>query len=368
MARLLETGFETGDFSGLGVETNLGTAVVTTERPFQGIYSAHFHTDPSLAGPIARAVRPISRITDVYARGYFYIEQPLMSILGTWDRFALLRIQDTAGSYLVLAGIRREGTMPPRWCLYFRGGQVFGSIVDDSIVGKWICIEIHYSKAAGLIELYIDGNLAASHTMDTSALADPALVTFGIEGPKATGQYYDPTTQFPIDVFVDECVIADTYIGTYVPPPGMGAMEVHAYADSGEVAASLEVVGIGTFNTPVTVELAPGDYTLNCTYQGTTQTQSVTITSGQVTTANFQFVVVPPPKPCFIATAAYGSALAPEIGVLRSFRDRYLPKPITNTYYQLSPPIAKYLRQHRGARRSTRLLLEPIVKTVKKIV
>jgi hypothetical protein len=73
---------------------------------------------------------------------------------------------------------------------------------------------------------------------------------------------------------------------------------------------------------------------------------------------------------CFIATAAYGSYLAPEVLVLRNFRDEYL---LTNQlgqqfvkfYYETSPGIANYIRQHELLRSITRWLLTPIVYIIK---
>jgi hypothetical protein len=60
------------------------------------------------------------------------------------------------------------------------------------------------------------------------------------------------------------------------------------------------------------------------------------------------------PSPCFIATAAYGSALHEDINVLRDFRDGYLmPNPagraFVNIYYSLSPPLADLIRGSRVA-------------------
>lgn len=75
-------------------------------------------------------------------------------------------------------------------------------------------------------------------------------------------------------------------------------------------------------------------------------------------------------SPCFIATAAYGSYLAPEVDVLRAFRDKYL---MTNApgrafvafYYAHSPPYAAYIARHDDLRFIARLLLTPLVYGVK---
>jgi len=54
---------------------------------------------------------------------------------------------------------------------------------------------------------------------------------------------------------------------------------------------------------------------------------------------------------CFIATAAYGTPMAEEIGILRKFRDEYLlTNPIgaalVELYYRVSPPIAQFITEH----------------------
>jgi len=73
---------------------------------------------------------------------------------------------------------------------------------------------------------------------------------------------------------------------------------------------------------------------------------------------------------CFIATAAYGSYLEPEVIELRRFRDEFL---LTNGpgrafvawYYRHSPPLAAAIRRHEAYRFGVRVLLSPVVYAVK---
>ncbi len=71
-------------------------------------------------------------------------------------------------------------------------------------------------------------------------------------------------------------------------------------------------------------------------------------------------------KGCFIATAAYGSPWAPQVQVLRDFRDRFLltnnwGKKFVRFYYQNSPPWAQWLDQNQTAKVVTRAFLWPLV-------
>jgi hypothetical protein len=75
---------------------------------------------------------------------------------------------------------------------------------------------------------------------------------------------------------------------------------------------------------------------------------------------------------CFIATAVYGSPIAPEVIVFRGFRDdvllRSLPGRIgISLYYLLSPPLASFIGKRPLIRRMTNaVLLQPILFVLKR--
>jgi len=69
---------------------------------------------------------------------------------------------------------------------------------------------------------------------------------------------------------------------------------------------------------------------------------------------------------CFIATAAYGSALHPHVKILRAFRDTYLlthdvGRRFVALYYRQSPPIAKCISEHAILKRAAQLIILPMI-------
>jgi len=86
-----------------------------------------------------------------------------------------------------------------------------------------------------------------------------------------------------------------------------------------------------------------------------------------VTTKIREFATV---DACFVATAAYGDINDDSVVVLRRFRDQHLMtnspgRQLVKAYYQLSPPLAEFIRERPSIRKLTRWSLTPIVETAR---
>ena len=100
-----------------------------------------------------------------------------------------------------------------------------------------------------------------------------------------------------------------------------------------------------------------------------TVTTGITSSGAPILTSNYEWIFATEKKherPCFIATAAYGSCLDPHVAALRAFRDGFLVKhwagrSFVDLYYRCSPPLARLIARHPGLRTTTRWVLTPLV-------
>jgi tetratricopeptide (TPR) repeat protein len=74
---------------------------------------------------------------------------------------------------------------------------------------------------------------------------------------------------------------------------------------------------------------------------------------------------------CFIATAAFGSELAPEVCLLREFRDNVLlasapGQVLVRNYYRLSPPIANAISRSSLLKSVVRQFIRPLIFLLRK--
>ncbi|MBI5788912.1 MAG: right-handed parallel beta-helix repeat-containing protein, partial [Candidatus Schekmanbacteria bacterium] len=69
---------------------------------------------------------------------------------------------------------------------------------------------------------------------------------------------------------------------------------------------------------------------------------------------------------CFIATAAFGTPMAPEVKTLQRFRDNQLKtfplgEKFVTTYYKISPPIADFIKDKDYLKAAVRGILKPVI-------
>jgi len=109
--------------------------------------------------------------------------------------------------------------------------------------------------------------------------------------------------------------------------------------------------------------------TTTTTSSATTTTTSISPTMTLTTTATATSVFLPL-RPCIIASAAYGSELAPEVQLLRNFREQnVLPtfagsnfmKVFNQFYYSFSPAIAPTVASTQAVAAPVRVLLYPLI-------
>ncbi len=155
--------------------------------------------------------------------------------------------------------------------------------------------------------------------------------------------------------------------------PSVSGMTVawNASAQSGSVASTTYVwsgdyLTASTTSNPAIVYSTEGIKTATVLIQNSNQSLTLTcqakIASTTASTSGH----------CFIATAAYGTYMEPQVMVLRHFRDNALLKSKVGRafvagYYKISPPIADFIRPHDSLRAFVRYGLSPVIYELEKL-
>ena len=134
-------------------------------------------------------------------------------------------------------------------------------------------------------------------------------------------------------------------------------------------------VGLGAGFSPANLQLLPGQVRSTTmqiiAFKGTTGTYQLTITgTSSNPSKTHQIVISVRVSPCIIATATFGSELAPEVQFLRGFRDQQIMQTFAGSnfmtvfnawYYSFSPAVAQYEYTHSTTRFMIKQGLYPLM-------
>ena len=277
MTILFEESFVSGNLNNWQHQTLTGTPVGSmgvVNFPFIGTSPNSFR---SIASPTTNLTDTRAEIGkdvalgELYVRAYVYITQGITA-MAAMDRWYFIELLPPDGGTLVLAGIRKtSATAAPRWSIAYRYQQnADGTWVSTNFQGssdinpapRPICVELR--KSSNTYELWIDGNLEISRTV-TPTVALPNVVHARIGVYKRGGGTSPdiPPGAYTAEVYMDEIVFSDAYVGPIVAPPkpkltvnSSPELNVPVYVDD-------QLAG----NTPLMVELVTGTHTVRVEQQ-----------------------------------------------------------------------------------------------------
>jgi len=219
---------------------------------------------------------------------------------------------------------------------------------------------------ASVATVYAEDTAICSHLVLT---ATPDIVTGG--GCDGRGQFGKALyLDFElVNAGPDPVRNVEVKLSGALPAPGPGYTQPDSITFNEIAAGTVARESVGwLFHCGQNPSIAA--YRVTATSTSTTTGNSVLLVEGQVNvpgTGTCDCTVDGTGSPgCFIATAAYGSVLAPELDTLRQFRDeQLLTNPVgsylVGLYYRYSPRAAALIGRHAALRFLTRALLTPVV-------
>jgi hypothetical protein len=228
----------------------------------------------------------------------YYPWQPGTYSIIPWVNEYFSKLSDPAGNLVVSTHCYRVYDGFGRWPDGHRGYTV--QELTEAFTDEFLPVAETYPLIIG----EIGANLGASDYNNEITAFRNAFDILGQKGVHYTAFWWFP--QGPRALLSGQPNYAPTDAGLQLIEaiqsltpitPGKGVLECHAYIDTQEIAASVEIVGVGTYTTPFSIELDAGNYILNATYEKQMQTKTATITEGTTTRIDFKFTAPAPPTP-----------------------------------------------------------------------
>jgi hypothetical protein len=230
------------------------------------------------------------------------------------------------------------------------------SVSSSTATGSY-SVTIRGTSGATTHDTTLTVQVASAVTPDFSIAASPSPLALN-QGGSATSTI----TVTSLNAFNSAVALSYSWLGS--APSGVSiTLPGPITPPSGSTATS-------TLTVTASSSASTGSFTLSIDGTSGSLTHSVsvgiTITTGAVTTTT----TTPAGQACIIATATYGSELAPEVQLLRGFRDNSILRTVAGSsfmtvfnawYYSFSPTVADYLTQHPAERAIMKIALYPLI-------
>lgn len=289
----------------------------------------------------------------------------------TWESISFTQFSITPGATYVIEVIDPQGSAS--WGESIPGGYPDGQAIisgtptsgdnwfrtygvpatpDFSISSSTMSISVMQGSSgdSSITITSLNGFSAAVALSPSWVGSAPSGVTFSLPGPVTPPS--GSTASSPLTVTASSAASTGSYTLRVSATSGSLTRQV----DIGvQITAAATTTGPTTATATVTTTATPTTSTGGPTATVTTTASPTTTTGG---------------PGCLIATATYGSELAPEVQLLRNFRDNSIMKSQSGSnfmivfnafYYSFSPAIANYLSTHSIERTIVKGALYPLI-------
>ena len=222
---LFEDEFENGDFSAWsGTYTTVDdNAIVASAYPYEGTYHSCFQTGAIVSGvKYAYSHLELSQaVSEVYARGYFYIVDGL-PLNDNEDRFGLIAFE-VGGQLQCTFRVHRSGGVDKFNIVGLSGTGSVQKSTDAvyPVERQWYCLEFYIKvhSSSGEYRAWINGveQIAITNIDTTRYGSSVSRVRFGLT--------YTSNVQHSVEVYCDSVIMSTRYIGQFRPLGVIGSVD-----------------------------------------------------------------------------------------------------------------------------------------------